>query len=85
MSTMTMKVKRRLTTILCADVEDYARLMEADEAGTLAILRRYRAAMATLIERHDGRITWGDAIIAELAAPLFLIVVLWAVLRRKPS
>jgi adenylate cyclase len=41
--------------------------MEADEAGTLATLRRYRDAMATLIERHDGRIvnTWGDAIIAE--------------------
>jgi adenylate cyclase len=70
MSTMTMKVKRRLTTILCADVEGYARLMEADEAGTLATLRRYRAAMATLIERHDGRIvnTWGDAIIAEFAS-----------------
>jgi adenylate cyclase len=64
---MTTKVKRRLTTLLCADVKGYARLMEADEAGTLATLRRYREAMATLIERHDGRIvnTWGDAIIAE--------------------
>ena len=30
--------------------------MEADEAGTLETLRRYRAAMATLIERHDGRV-----------------------------
>ena len=41
--------------------------MGVDEAGTLATLQRYRAAMATLIERHDGRIvnTWGDAIIAE--------------------
>jgi adenylate cyclase len=67
---MTAKVKRRLTTVLCADVEGYARLMEADEAGTLAALRRCRAAMATLIERHDGRIvnTWGDAIIAEFAS-----------------
>ncbi|MDP9137829.1 MAG: adenylate/guanylate cyclase domain-containing protein [Pseudomonadota bacterium] len=67
---MTTKVKRRLTTLLCADVEGYARLMEADEAGTLATLRRYRAAMATLIERHEGRIvnTWGDAIIAEFAS-----------------
>ena len=64
---MTTKVKRRLTTLLCADVQGYSRLMEADEAGTLATLRRYRDAMATLIERHDGRIvnTWGDAIIAE--------------------
>ena len=64
---MTTKVRRRLTTLLCADVEGYTRLMEADEAGTLATLRQCRAAMATLVERHDGRIvnTWGDAVIAE--------------------
>jgi adenylate cyclase len=64
---MTTKVKRRLTTLLCADVEGYSRLMEADEAGTLDTLRRYRSAMATLVERHDGRVvnTWGDAVIAE--------------------
>jgi adenylate cyclase len=64
---MTTKVRRRLTTLLCADVEGYARLMEADETGTLETLRRYRAAMTTLIERHDGRVvnTWGDAVIAE--------------------
>ena len=64
---MTTKVKRRLTTLLCADVEGYTRLMGADEAGTLDTLRRYRAAMATLVERHEGRVvnTWGDAVIAE--------------------
>ena len=67
---MTDKVKRRLTTILCADVHGYSRLMEADEAGTLGMLRHYRAAMAGLVERHDGRIvnTWGDAVIAEFAS-----------------
>lgn len=67
---MTDKVKRRLTTVLCADVHGYSRLMEADEAGTLAKLRRYRAAIAGLVERHDGRIvnTWGDAVIAEFAS-----------------
>jgi adenylate cyclase len=44
--------------------------MGADEAGTLATLRRCREAMATLIERHDGRIvnTWGDAVIAEFTS-----------------
>jgi adenylate cyclase len=64
------KVKRRLTTILCADVYGYSRLMRADEAGTLATLRRYRTAIAGLVERHDGRIvnTWGDAMIAEFAS-----------------
>ncbi|MCG2627934.1 hypothetical protein L6654_14970 [Bradyrhizobium sp. WYCCWR 13023] len=42
------KVKRRLTTVLCADVYGYSRLMEADEAGTLEALRRSRAAIARL-------------------------------------
>ena len=64
------KVKRRLTTVLCADVQGYSSLMEADEAATLGMLRRYRAAIAGLVERHDGRIvnTWGDAVIAEFAS-----------------
>lgn len=67
---MTDKLKRRLTTVLCADVHGYSRLMEADEAGTLAELRRHRTAMTRLVERHDGRIvnTWGDAVIAEFAS-----------------
>lgn len=70
MTDKTDKVKRRLTTVLCADVYGYSRLMEADEAGTMATLRRHRAAMAGLVERHDGRIvnTWGDAVIAEFAS-----------------
>src|ERR1700722_11036148 len=64
---MTTKVRRRLTTLLCADVEGYARLMEADEAGTLETLRHCRAGMRMMNERLDGRVvnTWGDAVIAE--------------------
>ena len=64
------KVKRRLTTVLCADVHGYSRLMEADETRTLETLRRYCASIAGLVERHDGRIvnTWGDAVIAEFAS-----------------
>jgi len=61
------KVKRKLTTILCADVQGYSVLMGADEADTLERLRRYRTIMAELFERHEGRKvnTWGDAVIAE--------------------
>jgi adenylate cyclase len=64
---MTTKVKRRLTSILCADVKSYARLMESDETRTIGTLRQYRAAMDALVERHEGRTinTWGDAVIAE--------------------
>jgi adenylate cyclase len=64
------KMKRKLTTIFCADVQSYSALMAGDEAETLARLQRYRAIMADLFERHDGRKvnTWGDAVIAEFAS-----------------
>ena len=61
------KMKRKLTTIFCADVQSYSALMAGDEADTLARLQRYRSIMSELFERHDGRKvnTWGDAVIAE--------------------
>ena len=61
------ETRRRLTTIFSADVQDYTRLMRADEEGTLDTLKRYRDAMMRLIEAHDGRVinTWGDGLIAE--------------------
>lgn len=62
--------KRKLTTVLCADVKSYSHLMEADEVGTFETLRDYREEMARLIGVHDGRIvnTWGDAIISEFSS-----------------
>ena len=69
---MNSRVKRRLTTVLCADVSSYTALMERDEAGTLERLRANRRSMSALIERHDGRVinTWGDALIAEFPSVL---------------
>jgi adenylate cyclase len=66
-SSMPAHVERKLTTILCADVAGYSRLMERDELGTLDALRRHRAVFRGLIERHRGRVvnTWGDSLIAE--------------------
>jgi adenylate cyclase len=62
-----MSVARKLTTILCADVEGYTRLMERDEHATLDLLKRHRGAMSALIQRHHGRVvnTWGDALLAD--------------------
>ncbi len=37
--------KRRLAAILAADIVGYSRLMEADESGTLAQLRRRAQAV----------------------------------------
>jgi adenylate cyclase len=68
--TVENKLKRKLTTIFCADVQSYSALMARDEADTLQRLQRYRAIMAELFERHDGRKvnTWGDAVIAEFGS-----------------
>ena len=64
------KIKRKLTTIFCADVQSYSMLMAGDEADTLARLQRYRAIMGDLFDRHEGRKvnTWGDAVIAEFSS-----------------
>lgn len=64
---MAHSVERKLTTILCADVHGYSRLMEQDEAATLATLQIYRDAMDGLIGRHRGRIvsTAGDSLLAD--------------------
>ncbi|MFK0333168.1 adenylate/guanylate cyclase domain-containing protein [Rhizobium sp. NPDC090275] len=61
------ETQRKLTTIFSADVQDYTRLMGADEEGTLDTLKRYRDRMSRLIEAHGGRVvnTWGDGLIAE--------------------
>lgn len=63
---------RKLTTIFCADVQGYSALVEADEVGTVARLKLYRADMIAEIERHHGRVvnTWGDGLLAEFPSPV---------------
>src|SRR5207302_3958621 len=61
-------MERRLTAILAADVVGYSRLMGADEAGTLAILKKIRSELIeTKIAQHQGRVVklTGDGILAE--------------------
>ncbi len=64
-------VTRKLTAILAADVVGYSRLMEADEAGTLAQMKTHRRELWTpLIEKYSGRVvgTAGDSILVEFAS-----------------
>lgn len=63
-------MKRKLTTIFCADGVGFGSLMEADEEAAMSALARRREIMADLFDRHDGRQvnTWGDAVIAEFAS-----------------
>jgi len=62
--------KRKLTTILSADVVGYSRLMEDNEEATIQTLNAYRNSMSTLIEQHRGRIVdmTGDNLMSEFAS-----------------
>jgi adenylate cyclase len=70
MQTDPPRPRRKLAAILSADVESYARLMGADEAGTLMTLTAYRKAMDALIAGHEGRVVGsaGDSVLAEFAS-----------------
>src|SRR6476620_7372967 len=65
------RAQRRLAAILAADVVGYSRLMQADEAGTLAALKaRRRDVLQPAIARHRGRIVkvMGDGVLVEFAS-----------------
>ena len=50
-----MSIQRRLAAILAADVVGYSRLMEQDEAGTLAALKERRSTVLNpLVARMAG-------------------------------
>ena len=61
-------LSRRLAVIVAADVVGYSRLMEADEAGTLAQLKSIRKELIDpKIAEHRGRLvkTTGDGLLME--------------------
>ncbi|MFQ5948910.1 MAG: adenylate/guanylate cyclase domain-containing protein, partial [Acidimicrobiia bacterium] len=62
-----VEVQRKLVAIVAADVAGFSRLMEADEAGTLAALKAHRRIVDPLIFNHGGRIvgTAGDSLLVE--------------------
>ena len=50
------RINRKLAAILAADVVGYSRLMGADEAGTLAALKRHRESIFDpAVAAHNGR------------------------------
>ena len=64
--------RRKLTSILSADVQDYSRLMGADEVGTLQRLNESRTIIDRTIAAHRGRVvnTAGDSVLAEFESPV---------------
>ncbi len=62
---------RRLAAIAVADVVGYSRLMEADEVGTLAVLKQRRVEiLEPTVRAHGGRIVklMGDGVLLEFAS-----------------
>ena len=65
------KPQRRLAAVLAADVVGYSRLIEADEAGTLAAMRHLWAEIFNpAVAAHDGRIVkmMGDGALVEFGS-----------------
>ena len=64
---MAQALRRKLTTILSADVAGYSRLMDKDEVATVETLMAYRGAIGGFVERHQGRAmgTAGDGLLAD--------------------
>ncbi len=65
------RVERRLAAVLAADMVGYSRLMEADEAGTIARQREHREQLIDpTVARFAGRIvkTSGDGMLVEFAS-----------------
>jgi adenylate cyclase len=65
------RVQRRLAAILAADVVGYSRLIERDEAGTLAALKKRRKnILEPLAARHRGRVVkvMGDGVLVDFAS-----------------
>jgi adenylate cyclase len=66
-------MERRLAAIFAADVAGYARLVGADEEGTLARLSSHRRELIEpKIAEHQGRLVkiMGDGVLAEFASPV---------------
>src|SRR5882672_5826738 len=65
------RAQRRLTAILAADVVGYSRLMEQDEAGTMALLRaRRHNVLMPSVAQHAGRVfkLMGDGVFIEFTS-----------------
>ncbi len=65
------RARRRLAAILAADVVGYSRLMEVDEAGTLAALKgRRKEILQPVVAKHHGRVVklMGDGVLVDFVS-----------------
>jgi len=71
--------KRKLITILSADVVGYSRLMADDEEATVKTLKTYRKVINSLISNHNGRLVDapGDNMLAEFGSVVDALRCAW--------
>ena len=77
-------MKRRLAAVLLADVVGFSRLMEADEAGTLAVLKqRRREVLEPILREHGGRVVkfMGDGVLIEFGSAVSAVTAALALQR----
>ena len=82
------RINRKLAAILAADVVGYSRLMAADEAGTLAALKRHREGVFDpAVAAHNGRVVKliGDGTIVEFASVIDAVNCALSVQRPSPA
>ena len=80
------QAKRRLAAIMAADIVGYSRLVEADEAGTLAAIRDLRhEVIDPLLAQSHGRIVklMGDGAIVEFGSVVDAVACAAAIQTRR--
>ena len=81
-------VTRRLAAILAADMVGYTRLIEMDEAGTLARQKSHRSNLIDpTIATHNGRIvkTTGDGLLVEFGSAVDAVQCALEIQRAMPA
>jgi TolB-like protein len=65
-----VRIERRLSAIVAADVAGYSRLMGLDEIGTARALREHRKVTDALVDKHGGRLvkSTGDGVLLEFSS-----------------
>jgi TolB-like protein/class 3 adenylate cyclase/tetratricopeptide (TPR) repeat protein len=74
---LTTRVQRRLAAIMATDIVGYSRLVDADEAGTLAAIKTLRAEVVDpMLTEHNGRIVklMGDGALVEFNSVVDAVV-----------
>jgi adenylate cyclase len=82
------RINRKLLAILAADAVGYSRLMEENEEGTLAALKRHReTVLDPAVAAHHGRIVklTGDGALAEFGSVVDAVNCALAIQRAIPA